>query len=314
VDHAERPLRRGTGALSKEKGRPSPQSRAYALALGAVLCWSTVASAFKLTLRVTDPVTMLLYSSLVSALFLGGAIVASSGPKGLRRVFPTRRAWADSALNGLLNPFLYYLVLFHAYHLLPAQEAQPLNYTWPIMVVLLSAPMLGQRLRPLSLVAILVSFIGVLIISTRGNVFGLRFSNGPGALLALGSSLIWATYWLRNIRDTRAPLQKLAGSFLFGATYIFVYSNVFGPGMAVSGRGLLGCIYIGLFEMGIAFLLWLRALTLSETSAKVSNLVFLSPFISLLFIRYLVGEQILPSSILGLAVIVLGIWIQGRAR
>jgi drug/metabolite transporter (DMT)-like permease len=300
VDHAKRALTR--------------QNRAYVMALGAVLCWSTVASAFKLTLRVTDPVPMLLYSALVSALFLAGAVIVSSGPKGFRRIFPTPRAWADSALNGLLNPFLYYLVLFHAYRLLPAQEAQPLNYTWPIMVVLLSAPMLGQRLRPLSLLAILVSFAGVLVISTQGNVFSLRFTNGPGALLALGSSLIWATYWLRNVRDRRGPVPKLAGNFLFGALYIFVYANMLGPGASISRAGLLGCIYIGLFEMGIAFLLWLRALTLSETSAKVSNLVFLSPFISLVFIRYVVGEKILASSILGLAVIVLGIWIQGRAR
>ena len=39
---------------------------------------------------------------------------------------------------GLVNPFLYYLVLFKAYDLLPAQEAQAINYTWALMLAFLS--------------------------------------------------------------------------------------------------------------------------------------------------------------------------------
>lgn len=285
------------------------QTKAYLFALAAVLCWSTVASAFKLTLRHTDPLTMLFWSSLTATLFLFGfrAFV------GRRAARSDRRGWALSAVNGLLNPFLYYIVLFRAYDLLPAQEAQPLNYTWPIMVVLLSAPMLGQRIRPLGLVAILVSFVGVLVISTRGDVLGLRFTNGPGALLAVGSSVIWALYWLRNVKDPRAAAEKLTLNFLFGTAYVLVLLAVLGRTPAIGGPGLAGSVYIGLMEMGIAFTLWLGALSHSSTSAKVSNLVYLSPFLSLFFIRFVVGETIFPSSVIGLAVIMLGIWIQKRA-
>ena len=42
----------------------------------------------------------------------------------------SRRDWQQSLLPGLLNPCLYYLVLFKAYELLPAQQAQALNYSW----------------------------------------------------------------------------------------------------------------------------------------------------------------------------------------
>lgn len=285
------------------------QTKAYLFALAAVLCWSTVASAFKLTLRHTDPLTMLFWSSLTATLFLFGfrAVVGRGGPRS------DRRGWARSAVQGLLNPFLYYVVLFRAYDLLPAQEAQPLNYTWPIMVVLLSAPMLGQRIRPLGLVAILVSFTGVLIISTRGDVLGLRFTNGPGALLAVGSSVIWALYWLRNVKDRRDAAEKLAMNFLFGTAYVLLLLLGLGRAPAIDGAGLAGSIYIGLMEMGIAFTFWLAAMSRSETSAKVSNLVYLSPFLSLFLIRFVVGETIFPSSVIGLALIMLGIGIQKRA-
>jgi drug/metabolite transporter (DMT)-like permease len=287
------------------------QTQAYLFAAGAVLCWSTVASAFKLTLRETDPITMLLYASLFSAAFL---LAVRFGRKRKRGDGATRgAAWRRSAAGGFLNPFLYYVVLFRAYDLLPAQEAQPLNYTWPIMLVLLSAPLLGQRIRPLGFAAILVSFLGVFVISTHGNLRELRFTNGPGALLALGSSAIWALYWLRNVKDPRDDAEKLAWNFVFGAAYVLALHLALGMDFRISLRGLLGCLYIGLFEMGLAFLFWLRALRLSETSAKVSNIVFLSPFLSLFLIRTVVGERILPSSVAGLALIVLGIWIQRRS-
>ena len=112
------------------------QQKAYAYALGTVLMWATVASAFKITLRYLDFGQLLLYASATAVLVLA-AVVLLQGKWGLVRRC-SGRDLARSALLGLLNPFAYYLVLFKAYDLLPAQEAQPLNYTWPIMLVLLS--------------------------------------------------------------------------------------------------------------------------------------------------------------------------------
>ncbi len=296
------------------------QRKAYVFALLAVLCWSTVASAFKLTLRQVDYLTLLLLSSAVSTVFLFLVLVArrktslvsdslSAGGRPLLR----------SAGNAFLNPFLYYVVLFKAYSVLPAQEAQPLNYTWPLMLVLLAAPMLGQRIRPLSVAAMLVSFLGVLVISTHGDVLGLRFTNLPGALLAMGSAVVWALFWLVNVRDGRDEGLKLFLNFLFGFVYTAAAAALLtalglreGIAPRLTAAGVLGCAYAGLIEMGVAFTLWLKALRLTEATARVSNLVFLSPFVSLIFIRLVVGERILPSSILGLAFIAGGILLQSR--
>lgn len=305
------------------------QNRAYVFALLAVLCWSTVASAFKLTLREVDFLTLLLFSSLVSTVFLLAVIVAQGKAALLwqnvfgkeAHVSGLRSPLLRSAANGFLNPFLYYVVLFKAYSLLPAQEAQPLNYTWPIMIVILSAPMLGQRLRPLSVVALAVSFLGVLVISTRGNLLAFEFTNLPGALLAMGSAVVWALFWLTNVKDERDELVKLFLNFMFGFLYIlctmlvltaFSFREAFPP--RVSVYGFLGCAYAGVFEMGLAFVLWLKALRLTEATARVSNLIFLSPFLSLVFIRFVVGERILVSSILGLLLIAGGILIQRAVK
>jgi drug/metabolite transporter (DMT)-like permease len=74
--------------------------------------------------------------------------------------------------------------------------------------------------------------------------------------------------------------------------------------------GLLGAAYIGCFEMGISFFLWLQALRYTASTARISSLIFLSPFISLILIHFLVGEEILLSTFYGLVLIVAGLILQ----
>ncbi len=272
--------------------------------------WSTVASAFKLSLRHLDYLHLLLFSSGTAFVTLW-AILAYQGRLAVLLTY-SKQQYLYSAFLGFLNPFLYYIVLFKAYSLLPAQEALALNYTWPLLLVLLSALLLKQNLTLANLAALLVSFLGVVVIGTRGNLASLSFSDPYGASLALGSSLIWASFWIFNLKDEREEVAKLFISFGFGFLYVVAMLG-FGPGIgAPSLPGLGGAIYSGLFEMGLTFVLWLRALRLSASAARVSNLVFLSPFISLLLIQVIVGERILLSTLFGLSLIVAGILIQER--
>ena len=288
------------------------QTRAYLYAVATVGLWSTVASAFKLTLDHMGFLEMLLGASVVSlaALFV---IVLAQG-KLAAIAHSSAKDLACSAALGFLNPFLYYVILFKAYSVLPAQEAQPLNWTWPIMLVLLSIAILKQPIRWASVLAIVISFSGVLVISTRGDVLAFRFTNLPGALLALGSSIVWALFWIYNVKDYRDEIVKLFLNFVFGSIFTLAAVLFFGELRVPPSAGLLGVLWIGLFEMGITFVSWLKALQLSRTTAQVSNLVYAAPFLSLFLIHFIVGEEILPSTVLGLVLIVAGVIVQQYAN
>ena len=198
----------------------SRQAQAYLYAGCAVLCWSTVASAFKVSLRYVDVPHLLLYATLVSTAVL---LIAAAWQGKLGQAFScTPKEYLRSAALGFLNPFLYYLVLFESYDRLPAQEAQPLNYTWPMVVVILSVPFLKQPIGRVSLAGIVVSFFGVLVISTRGDLLSFRFSDPVGTALAVGSAFIWATFWLSNVRDDRDEVVKLLLNFAFGLPFVCV--------------------------------------------------------------------------------------------
>ncbi len=270
-------------------------------AVFAVLLWSTVASAFKLSLRYMDPLQLLFYASLTSLIVFG--VLYS-------REFSPRKENLRSAYLGFLF-ILYYTVLFSAYDRLPAQEAQALNYTWPLMLVLLSIPLLGKRPGARAMLGLSIGFLGALIVVTKGNLTGLNFSDPVGVALGLGSAVIWAAYWLLNLKDKRHLVEKTFWNFLFGFIYISVVLALSG-GLAVPPfEGLAGAVYVGLFEMGVTFLLWYKAV--EGDMAFASNLAYLVPFLSLFFISVVVGERIAPSTVVGLVLIVSGI-VLGRSE
>jgi len=74
--------------------------------------------------------------------------------------------------------------------------------------------------------------------------------------------------------------------------------------------GTAASVYVGIFEMGITFFFWLKALQLASTTAKVSNLVYLAPFISLVFVHYILHEPVYYTTPMGLIFIISGIFIQ----
>ncbi len=282
------------------------ETKAIFFAILAVLLWSTAATAFKLALKELHFLHLLTIASYTSTLvFLLFLIIKGQ----LKTTFViSSKLWIFSAVSGMLNPFLYYIVLLGAYSLLPAYMAQPLNYTWPIVLVLFSSWFLKQSLKPVSLVAFFLSLMGVFFIAYSSKSNG-QESSLWGVLLATGSSIIWALYWIVNIKDRRTPFQKLFLNFLFGSIYISLLLLLLHLPFPKWNYSYLAAIYTGIFEMGITFLLWLMALTYSSRSDKISIYIFLSPVLSLIFISTILKEQITVMAIAGFLCILLGIVI-----
>jgi len=288
------------------------QAKAYAYGASTVLLWSTVASAFKLALRGLDPAQLLFYASLTSLVLLG-AVLAFRGRLRDALRLPKGELLRSAGL-GFLSPFLYYLILFRAYDLLPAQVAQPLNYTWAIVLALLSVPLLRQRITARDIAASLVCYSGVVVISLAGG----RGPQGPadpvGVALALASTVVWALYWIWHTRDRRDPVEALFASFLFGTPLTLAWCVLVSRLVPQEPAALVAAVYVGVVEMGVAFVLWLSALRLSDNTSRIGNLIFVSPFLSLVFIRAVVGESIRSSTLVGLGLIVGGLLLQSLGR
>ncbi len=286
------------------------QQKAYIFAISAVLLWSTVATAFKIALNYVDFMQLLLFSSGVATVVMF-IIVLLEGKLSLAKSI-SKQELLKSASRGFLNPFLYYLILFKAYDMLPAQEAMTLNYVWPITLILLSVPLLKQKLSKIGIAAISISFIGVLLIASGGDITALNFTNVYGDLLALSTSIVWALFWIINIKSKLDESIKLLYSFLFGFLFTIPVVAIFSDFSIPPTAGLMAVTYIGIAEMGVTFFFWLMALKLSRRTDQVSQLIYLSPFMSLIFISLILHEDIMISTIYGLLFILAGIFLNKK--
>lgn len=286
--------------------------KAYLFAILAVLFWSTSPTAFKLGLRFIDTWQLLTGASLASTLVLG-ILTAAQGKFRLLMSF-SGKDLAFSALMGLLNPVAYYLILFKAYTILPAQVAQPLNMIWPIVLVLLAVPILGQKVSWLSLGAMLLSFSGVVLISLMGGTVSQDPQNRLGISLALSTSVVWAIYFLYNTRDRQDPYARLFLNFAFASLFLLLAGIFRDQPFPDSAEGWFASLYVGVFEMGVTFALWLMAIRLAPSSDRISNLVYMAPFLNLFFARQLLGETIYMTTVIGIVLLVTGIVIQNKQK
>ena len=282
--------------------------KSYILGLVSVSLWSTVATAFKLALASLDLFQVLFISCLTSTLCLG-LMLLLQGKLSLT-ISSINKLVIPSLTRGFLNPFIYYLVLFEAYNRLPAQIAQPINYSWVIVLSLMSVVFLKQRLSRTDWLAGMVCYAGVIIISSRGDWITLRFFTDPGVWFAIFSTVIWSTYWILTIKDTRDITVAMFLNFLVSLPLVTLSCFIFSDFYLYEQQGVLASVYIGLFEMSITFVCWSLALKLAENTSRVGNLVFLSPFLSLLLIHHILGEQIYTTTWAGLMIIVSGLLMQ----
>ncbi|HOV36370.1 MAG TPA: DMT family transporter [Dysgonamonadaceae bacterium] len=270
-----------------------------------VLSWATVASAFKLALSSLTYYELLLIAS--STALIAFAIILTFRKRWFLLRSVNKGQWRMFAIAGMLNPTMYYLVLFKSYELLPAQIAQPINYMWPVVLSVMLAIFARQRIPAFKFAGMAISLAGVAVISVGpGQLTGVSLSV-LGLTLGIGSAFVWATYWLINRMNAETDqIMSLFLNFFFGTIYLLMIA----PFMKIeisSLQGVLAAVYSGLFEMTIPFIFFGIALKKTDNPALINHLCYLSPFLSLFIIHLILGESIYSTTYIGLALIVGGL-------
>lgn len=280
--------------------------KALFLAIAAVLSWSTVATAFKIALTHLTHFEMLWVACATSLVIF--SVMLTVQRKWVKIKALSWRMWGYFALLGLLNPVAYYLVLFKSYDLLPAQIAQPVNYMWPVLLVVLLAIFTKQPIPAKKYIGMLISLGGLIVISVGGKQMGSMEIPAVGLGLGIMSAFLWAIYWMVNNRNKDKVDATVACfmSFLFGSVYLSIGALVVGLNLSTV-PGILSGIYVGAFEMGIPFICFGIAIRKTSNPTLINQLCYLSPFLSLFFVSTILGEQIVSTTYIGLVLIVTGI-------
>ena len=279
----------------------------YIFVIAAALLWGSTAAIAKLLLTDLNSLQVLFFNNFFAFLGLFVAVLIRRRLAVIRSY--EKKDYVVFATLGFFGTFLYNLFLISALEALPAQEAFVINYLWPVMAVIFAAFLLKEKINLRKAIGLISSFIGVAIVITQGNFLSLRFNSMAGILFAISGAVVFGLFSVLGKRYYHEQFTGMLLYYLFGTLYslltVFLFSNL----PILSWHQFFGLIWLGAFTSGLAFVFWFLALEYGDT-VKMSNMIFLTPFISLIYIYFLVGEKILISSIAGLIVIVIGIVIQ----
>ena len=275
----------------------------YICAIISVLLWSTTATISKLLLGSLDSMQILLVSSLFSFIFLLIINCINGSIKDYLIIFSL----------GLIGIFLYDLFFYLGINAMQASQAFIINYLWPIMTVLFACIILKEKFTLRKIIAIIISFIGVIIVSSNGNIFNIDKSSIMGTFYCMLAAILYGLFSVLNKKQNYNKYTSMMlfylGSFIISLIYVLTSKKTFMPEL----NQLLGMLWIGIFTSAIAYTSWALALAKGDT-ARISNIAYLTPFISLIWTGIVLKEKISLYSVLGLVIIVLGIFIQMKNK
>ena len=291
------------------------QNKAFICAGLTILFWSTVSTAFKLALQQMSPLQLITISMSISTLLLLIFIIITGTHKHLRQASTSRLL--QSTLPGVILA-IYYMVLFLAYDLLPAQIAQPINYSWALMLTLLSVLILKQKLCLKEFLWLLFAYSGILVISI-GGAKHIGSLDSFGLICIIASTVLYALYWIYSTKTTLSNVNQLFMSFLT-ASILSLIALISTGGLTEllnalsTPKVLLPATYIALFELTIPFILWGMAMRYTESISRIASLPFLSPFLALFWVNLILKENIATSTYIGLCIIIIGTYMQQNTK
>lgn len=279
----------------------------YVYAITTVLIWATMASVVKAVLYDVPGLQALSVSSVFSFLFLLAINLKNGAVKKLKAY--SAKDYGIMCGLGFLGLFLYSALYYFGLESLSSQEACILNYLWPMMLVLFSCIFLKERLTLTKALAMLCSFGGIVILSLGNDSF-----SAEGAVWGIISCIVAAAcYGLFSVLNKKAAYNQnvsMMVMWLVVAVCAAAAGLVTETWVPIHGVRWLGILWLGIVVDGLAYLLWALALNGVENTAKIANLAYLTPFLSLIVSAVFLKEGLQLRAFVALVFIVGGILVQ----
>ncbi len=277
------------------------KTKAVGFALACIVLWAFIPVVSKTGQQSLDNYQFLFWSSLLSFLVLLGITLISK--KGH---WFTKYNFGQIAKNlglGFLGAYLYYLLLYFAYAHARGLEVLVLQYTWPLFIVLLSIPVLREKLTKMTILSSLLGFTGVLIVLTKGNFTHVYLGNlTTDGLVLLGS----LSFGLFSVLTKKVKLEYYTDTTLFFASatlFSLISMLIFSRFSWPSYSTLLPLFVNGAFINGLSYVFWLKALRYAKASF-VAPLVFITPVLAAVLITIFFHEIFLPIYVLGICLVI----------
>lgn len=284
-----------------------PMKKSYLYAIITVLIWSTMAAAVKVMLNDIPNLQALAVSGFFAFLFL--VLVNAKGGRLKNLKNYSLKQYGIMAGLGFIGLFVYSALYYYGLAELTSQEACILNYLWPMMLVVFSCLILKEKLTVMKVVAMVCSFLGIVILSMGGG----SNADGNTTFGMIACVVAAACYGLFSVLNKKADLDQNITMMVIWLT-VAVCSTLLGvfteTWVPIRGTAWLGLIWLGVVTDALAYLLWALALKGAENTAAIANLAYLVPFLSMMISAIFLKEKVELRAIAALVLIIGGIFLQ----
>ena len=232
--------------------RPAEAKRLTATLAGgtAVLLWALLAL-FTTWASGIPPFQLVSLCFTVAAL-IGFGVIARKGRAGWQSLRQPAGAWALGSFGLFGYHFFYFMALGNA----PAVEASLIAYLWPLLIVVFSALLPGERLRWFHLTGALLGLAGAGLLVTKGQGLAFETRYGLGYLAAVACALTWSIYSVANRRFGSVPTDTVAGFCAAAALLGFISHALFETWVTPTAPQWGAILLLGLGPVGAAFFVW----------------------------------------------------------
>jgi len=271
-----------------------------------LVLWGSFAAVSKLVLRDIDSFQSQFYMFAIALFTMTIVLILNGKIKMLASI--SIKDYGFLFLCSVFS-FGYYFFYMMSLRTIPAVEASMLNYLFPIMILIFSVPINGEKLNRNKVISVLVGFLGMIIILTNGNFQNVKMTNLKGDLLAIAGAICWGIF--SNL-GKKNKIDNLISNYIF-VVMSFIFSwicmSAFSDFVVPDFKSFVGLFWLGLSNIVVSYYIWFKALKIASSSL-IASLSFITPFITLVFIMLLLGEEITLIQIIGLLIILFGTAIQ----
>lgn len=292
---------------------PSSKFLVYSEALFAVIVWGASFIATKIALLDISPITIVWLRFLMGVIILGIAVVMQK-----QFTWPAKKEWAYFALLGFLGITFHQWLQSNGLKTSEAGTTAWIVSTTPVFMALLGWILLHEHLGWLKSLGILLAFLGVLVVVSKGNLRSISIGRfgAPGDILILISAVNWAVFSALSRRGLKSHPASLMMFYVMSFGWLFtsvLFLTTKGPGEIshLTPAGWSGVIFLGIFCSGLAYIAWYDALK-ALTTAETGVFLYIEPLVAVVVAFFILGEPILPASLLGGAIILFGVWLVNR--
>ncbi|MBI2146078.1 DMT family transporter [Candidatus Woesearchaeota archaeon] len=285
------------------------QTKSYLYAFFAVILWGSVPAITKLTLKNLDFFQVTTYSLFFSALVMLVIVYLQKKISLFKKYTP--KDYFHMILLGSFGIFVTYVLYFGGINYAPAADAQILNNMWQIFAIIGAFFFLKEQITTTKIIALLLGFAGAYIVITKFSFQGLNPVYAWGYALAVGSAFTEGLFTILGKKYHYETWTSMVVYFISSFVLILITTWLFSRLVVPSLMDLMGVAYLGIFGIALPFTFMFRAMKLGDT-AKATSIGFLSPFLALVFISFILGDTIVLPQIVGLLFIVGGILIQNK--